>query len=230
VLNNVSFEVQPGTRVGIAGPSGSGKTTLINMLTRFYDPVEGCIALDGADLRNYKLADLRQQYSIVLQEPMLFSTTIAANIAFARPEASRAEVVKAAKMAAAHEFIERLPKGYETPIGKAGRALSGGERQRLAIARAFLKDAPVLILDELTSAVDVNTEQRIIDALEDLMHGRTTFMIAHRLSTLEKCDQVLVLRSGRLMSVVTTSQPAREELLANSEPPAVACSGPILVS
>jgi ATP-binding cassette subfamily B protein len=230
VLNNISCEVQPGTRVGIAGPSGSGKTTLINMLTRFYDPVEGYISLDGVDLRNYRLADLRQQYSIVLQEPMLFSTTIAANIAYARPEASRAEVVNAAKMAAAHEFIERLPKGYETPIGEAGRTLSGGERQRLAIARAFLKDAPVLILDEPTSAVDLNTEQRIIEALEDLMRGRTTFMIAHRLSTLEKCDQVLVLRGGRLLSVVTSLQQAREELLADFERPASSHSGPMLVS
>jgi len=230
VLSNVSFEVQPGTRVGIAGPSGSGKTTLINMLTRFYDPVEGCISLDGVDLRNYKLPDLRQQYSIVLQEPMLFSTTIAANIAFGRPEASRAEVVKAAKMAAAHEFIERLPKGYETPIGEGGLALSGGERQRLAIARAFLKDAPVLILDEPTSAVDVTTEQHIIDALENLMRGRTTFMIAHRLSTLEKSDQVLVLKNGHLMSNVTTLQQAQEELLASSGPSAGASSRPILVN
>ena len=229
VLSNISFEVEPGTRVGIAGPSGSGKTTLINLLTRFYDPVEGCISLDGADLRNYKLADLRQQYSIVLQEPMLFSTTVAANIAFARPEATRAEVVRAAQMAAAHEFIVRLPNGYDTPIGEGASALSGGERQRLAIARAFLKDAPVLILDEPTSAVDVSTEQRIIEALETLMRGRTTFMIAHRLSTLEKSDQVLVLRNGRLMSVVSTLQQAREELLADAESATGLQRGPILV-
>jgi ATP-binding cassette subfamily B protein len=229
VLNNVSFEVQPGTRVGIAGPSGSGKTTLINMLTRFYDPVEGCILLDGVDLRNYRLADLRQQYSIVLQEPMLFSTTVAANIAYARPEASRADVVEAAKMADADEFIVRLPKGYDTPIGEGGLTLSGGERQRLAIARAFLKDAPVLILDEPTSAVDTNAEQLIIDALEKLMRGRTTFMIAHRLSTLERSDQVLVLRDGRLNSVVGGLQQAREELLTNSETPASPRHGPVLV-
>ena len=230
VLSNISFEVEPGTRVGIAGPSGSGKTTLINLLTRFYDPVEGCISLDGVDLRNYKLADLRQQYSIVLQQPMLFSTTVAANIAFARPEATRAEVVRAAQMAAAHEFILRLPNGYDTPIGEGASTLSGGERQRLAIARAFLKDAPVLILDEPTSAVDVSTEQRIIEALETLMRGRTTFMIAHRLSTLENSDQVLVLRSGRLMSVVSTLQQAREELLANAESATALQRGPILVS
>lgn len=229
VLNHVSFEVQPGTRVGIAGPSGSGKTTLINMLTRFYDPVEGCISLDGVDLRNYSLADLRQQYSIVPQEPMLFSTTVAANIAYARPEASRTEVVEAAKMAGAHEFIMRLPKGYDTPLGEGGFVLSGGERQRLAIARAFLKDAPVLILDEPTSAVDVHAEQLIIDALEKLMRGRTTFMIAHRLSTLERSDQVLVLRDGRLKFVVNGQQQAREELLTNAEPPAGSHCGPVLV-
>jgi ATP-binding cassette subfamily B protein len=230
VLNNLSFEVQPGMRVGIAGPSGSGKTTLINMLTRFYDPVEGCISLDGVDLRNYKLADLRQQYSIVPQEPMLFSTTVAANVAYARPDASRADVVEAAKMAGAHEFIMRMPKEYDTPIGEGGLVLSGGERQRLAIARAFLKDAPVLILDEPTSAVDVNAEQIIIDALEKLMRGRTTFMIAHRLSTLERSDLVLVLRDGRLNSVVSSLQQAREELLTNSEPPASSRLGPVLVS
>jgi ATP-binding cassette subfamily B protein len=180
-------------------------------------------------LRNYKLADLRQQYSIVPQEPMLFSTTVAANIAFARPEATRAEVVRAAQMAAAHEFILRLPKGYDTPIGEGASTLSGGERQRLAIARAFLKDAPVLILDEPTSSVDVSTEQRIIEALETLMRGRTTFMIAHRLSTLEKSDQVLVLRSGRLMSVVSTLQQAREELLADAESATGLRRGPVLV-
>jgi ATP-binding cassette subfamily B protein len=229
VLSNVSFEVQPGTRVGIAGPSGSGKTTLINMLTRFYDPVEGCIALDGVDLRNYRLADLRQQYSIVLQEPMLFSTTIAANIAFARPDASRAELREAARMAAAHDFIMRLPQGYETPIGEGGLVLSGGERQRLAIARAFLKNAPVLILDEPTSAVDMDTEQGIIDALEKLTCGRTTFMIAHRLSTLEDCDQVLILQGGHLKSVVSSLQRAREALLHSSEPPVVPPYGPVLV-
>ena len=229
VLNHVSFEVQPGTRVGIAGPSGSGKTTLINMLTRFYDPVEGCISLDGVDLRNYSLADLRQQYSIVPQEPMLFSTTVAANIAYARPEASRTEVVEAAKMAGAHEFIMRLPKGYDTPLGEGGFVLSGGERQRLAIARAFLKDAPVLILDEPTSAVDVHAEQLIIEAMEKLMRGRTTFMIAHRLSTLERSDQVLVLRDGRLKFVVNGQQQAREELLTNAEPPAGSHCGPVLV-
>jgi ABC-type multidrug transport system fused ATPase/permease subunit len=165
----------------------------------------------------------------VLQEPMLFSTTVAANIAYARPEASRAKVVEAAKMADADEFIARLPKGYDTPIGEGGLTLSGGERQRLAIARAFLKDAPVLILDEPTSAVDTNVEQLIIDALEKLMRGRTTFMIAHRLSTLERSDQVLVLRDGRLNSVVGGLQQAREELLTNSETPANPRHGPVLV-
>jgi len=160
---------------------------------------------------------------------MLFSTTIAANIAFARPEASRAELVAAARMAAAHDFIMRLPQGYETPIGEGGLMLSGGERQRLAIARAFLKNAPVLILDEPTSAVDMNTEQGIIDALDTLTRGRTTFMIAHRLSTLEDCDQVLILQGGRLKSVVSSLQQAREELLHSFEPPVVPPYGPVLV-
>ncbi len=180
-------------------------------------------------LRNYRLADLRQQYSIVLQEPMLFSTTIAANIAFARPEASRAELVEAARMAAAHDFIMRLPEGYETPIGEGGLVLSGGERQRLAVARAFLKNAPVLTLDEPTSAVDTNPEQGIIDALEKLTRDRTTFIIAHRLSTLEDCDQVLILQGGHLKSVVSSLQQAREELLHSFEPPVVPPYGPVLV-
>ncbi|MGA2990962.1 MAG: ABC transporter ATP-binding protein [Candidatus Korobacteraceae bacterium] len=229
VLHNISFEIEAGARVGIVGPSGSGKTTLVHMLTRFYDPVEGCILLDGIDLRNYKLADLRQQFSIVLQDPMLFSTTVAANIAYARADAKRAEVVEAAKLAGAHEFIMRLPQGYDTPIGEGGAGLSGGERQRLAIARAFLKDSPVLILDEPTSAIDVKTERFIISAMEKLVHGRTTFMIAHRLSTLERCDQVLVLREGHLTSIASDLQQARRELLNNPEQPAGPNLGPVLV-
>jgi len=229
VLHNLTFEVEAGRRVGIVGPSGSGKTTLVHMLTRFYDPVAGSILLDGVDLRQYKLAELRQQFSIVLQEPMLFSTTVAANIAYARADAERAEVEEAAKLAGAHEFIMRLPQGYDTPIGERGATLSGGERQRLAIARAFLKDAPVLILDEPTSAIDVKNEELIMSTLESLVRGRTTFMIAHRLSTLEKCDQVLVLHQGRLTSIATDLQQARRELLNNPEQPAAVNLGPILV-
>lgn len=229
VLHDLSFEVEAGRRVGIAGPSGSGKTTLVHMLTRFYDPAAGSILLDGVDLRNYKLAELRQQFSIVLQEPMLFSTTVAANIAYARADAGRADVEEAAKLAGAHEFILRLPQGYDTPIGERGASLSGGERQRLAIARAFLKDAPVLILDEPTSAIDVQAEELIMSALDKLMHGRTTFMIAHRLSTLERCNQVLVLHQGRLTSIASDLEQARRELLNNPEQPTAANAGPVLV-
>lgn len=218
VLDSVSLAFKPGTRIGIVGPSGSGKSTLVNLLTRFYDPVAGRILLDGVDLRNYKLADLRQQFSIVLQEPVLFSTSVAANIAYAKPDASRNEIIDASKAANAHEFILRLPQGYDTPIGDNGMRLSGGERQRIAIARAFLKSAPVLILDEPTSAVDIRTEAAIIDALKKLMHGRTAFMIAHRLSTLDDCDQIVVLKDGRVDLVTDNVETARQRVLQYSQP------------
>jgi ATP-binding cassette subfamily B protein len=198
------------------GPSGSGKSTLVNLLTRFYDPSDGAILVDGIDLREYNLADLRQQFSIVLQEPMLFSTTIAGNIAYALPQASRAEVMEAAKSANAHQFIECLPRGYDTLIGDGAARLSGGERQRLAIARAFLKDAPMLILDEPTSAVDTRTEQLIMDALNRLMANRTTFMIAHRLSTLERCDAVLVVKNGTLEIVASNVDEAKRHMIMAS--------------
>lgn len=229
VLHNLSFDVPAGTRVGIIGPSGSGKSTLINLLTRFYDPAEGQILLDEVDLRNYKLADLRQQFSIVLQEPTLFSTTVAGNIAYACPDASRAELIEAAKLADAHDFIMRLPKCYDTPVGERGVRLSGGERQRIAIARAFLKNSPVLILDEPTSSIDVNTESLIISALEKLMHGRTAFMIAHRLSTLEKCDKVLVLKDGTLTTIAADLEQAREHLRVTLPLPSGPQWGPMLV-
>jgi ABC-type transport system involved in Fe-S cluster assembly fused permease/ATPase subunit len=203
-------------RVGVVGPSGSGKSTLVNLLTRFYDPTDGSILIDGTDLREFDLSDLRQQFSIVLQEPMLFTTTIAGNIAYANPEASRVEVIRAATLANAHEFIERLPQGYDTPMGDGAISLSGGERQRLAIARAFLKDTSMLILDEPTSAVDVRTEQLIMEALDKLMTGRTAFMIAHRLSTLERCDAVLVLQNGSLQSITNSVDDSRTRLLAHT--------------
>ena len=154
VLHNISFEVALGERVGIMGTTGAGKTTLMSLLIRFYDPTAGSILLDGIDVREYRLADLRNQFALVLQEPVLFSTSIAENIAYARPGASETEIVRAATLANAHEFISALPQGYQTPVGERGMALSGGERQRVALARAFLKDAPVLILDEPTSSVD----------------------------------------------------------------------------
>jgi ATP-binding cassette, subfamily B, bacterial len=212
VLEGFSVRVPAGTRVGIVGRTGAGKTTMVNLVTRFYDPVAGAVLLDGEDVRRWRLEDLRRQFAIVLQEPVLFSTSIAENIAYGRPEAAEAEITAAAQAANAHGFICALPEGYRTQVGERGMRLSGGERQRIALARAFLRDAPILILDEPTSSVDVRTEQGILEALERLMHGRTTLIIAHRLSTLEHCDAVYAVEDGRL---VPASAAASEPLLAN---------------
>ena len=199
VLSDVSFDVTPGTKVGIVGRTGAGKSTLMSLLARFYDPTSGQILLDGVDVRDYKLDDLRRQYAIVLQEPLLFSSSIAENIAYGRPGARQQEIEQAAQAANAHDFIRQLPDDYDTPVGDRGFRLSGGERQRIALARAFLRDAPLLILDEPTSSVDVQTEAGIVEAMERLMQGRTTFMIAHRLSTLASCDVLLTVEDGRLV-------------------------------
>ena len=196
VLQDVSFAIAAGTRLGIAGRTGAGKSTLMSLLMRFYDPNQGQILLDGVDLRDYNLADLRNQFAIVMQEPVLFSTSIAENIAYGRPGASFQEIVEAAKVANAHEFIAALPEGYNALVGERGMRLSGGERQRIALARAFLKDAPLIILDEPTSAIDVHTEGLIMEAMQRVMVGRTTLMIAHRLSTLDVCDARLVIEHG----------------------------------
>jgi ATP-binding cassette, subfamily B, bacterial len=206
VLQNVSFEVLPGTRVGIAGATGAGKTTLVSLLTRFYDPTSGRITLDGVDLRDYRIADLRNQFAIVLQEPVLFSTSIAENIAYAKPDATSEEIMAAARAANAHEFITHLPEGYDTQVGERGMRLSGGERQRISLARAFLKDAPILILDEPTSSVDMKTEAVIMEAMTQLMLGRTTFMIAHRLSTLEQCDVRLKIEQGHVIDTMIVTE------------------------
>jgi ATP-binding cassette subfamily B protein len=200
ILDDISFAIEAGTRLGIAGRTGAGKSTLISLLMRFYDPSTGQILLDGVDLRDYKLDDLRHQFAVVLQEPVLFSTSIAENIAYGRPGASFQEIVAAAKVANAHDFIVDLPNAYDTRVGERGMLLSGGERQRIALARAFLKDAPVLILDEPTSSIDVATEAMIMEAMERVMAGRTTVMIAHRLSTLEGCDARLVIEQGRIVN------------------------------
>jgi ATP-binding cassette subfamily B protein len=201
VLNGVSFAIPAGSRVGLIGRTGAGKTTLINLILRLYDPTHGRIALDGVDIRDYRLAALRDQFAMVLQEPVLLSTSIAENIAYARPEAGHDAIVAAARAANADEFIRALPEGYDTQVGERGMRLSGGQRQRIAIARAFLKDAPILILDEPTSSVDTRTEAVIIDAMDRLMEKRTTLMIAHRLSTLRDCDLLLELDGGRLVNV-----------------------------
>jgi ATP-binding cassette subfamily B protein len=208
VLHHVSFAIGPGTLVGIAGATGAGKTTLVSLLTRFYDPTDGQILLDGIDLREYKVADLRNQFAFVLQEPVLFSASLSENIAYARPDATQVEIVRAAEAADAHEFIVGLPSGYDTIVGERGMRLSGGERQRVSLARAFLKDAPILILDEPTSAVDLRTEGAILDAMMRLAHGRTTFLITHRLAALQGCDILLHLADGRLVDV-TSAAPAR---------------------
>ena len=196
VLHRVSFAAPPGTRVGIRGTTGAGKSTLMGLLMRFYDPTDGTIMLDDVDLRDYNLDDLRRQFAIVLQEPVLFSTSISENIAYGRPEATREEIVEAARLANAHDFISALPEGYDTAVGERGMRLSGGERQRISLARAFLKDAPLLILDEPTSSVDVKTETAIIDAMNRLMQGRTTFIISHRLDALAGCDMQVELDKG----------------------------------
>jgi ATP-binding cassette subfamily B protein len=200
VLDNISLAMRAGTRLGIAGRTGAGKSTLVSLLMRFYDPQSGQILLDGVDLRDYKLADLRNQFALVLQEPVLFSTSLAENIAYGRPGATFREIVAAARAANAHDFIVSLPNGYATLVGERGMMLSGGERQRIALARAFLKDAPLLILDEPTSAVDVTTEAAIMEAMQRVMAGRTTLMIAHRLSTLDMCDARIVMEHGRIVS------------------------------
>jgi ATP-binding cassette subfamily B protein len=201
ILHDVSIDVPAGMRLGIKGVTGAGKTTLVNLLSRFYDPTQGQVLLDGIDLRDYRLADLRHQFAIVLQDPVLFSTTIAENIAYARPDASKEEIVRAAEAAHAHEFISQLPDGYETLVGERGMRLSGGERQRISLARAFLKDAPILILDEPTSSVDVKTEAWIIEAMEHLMRGRTSLMIAHRLTTLRHCNAIVEIADGRVTPI-----------------------------
>ena len=225
VLRDLDFEVPPGARVAVAGKTGAGKTTLTSLLVRFYDPTEGRILLDGVDLKEYRLRDLRSQYGIMLQEPVLFSTTVAENIAYGRPGASPGEIRAAARAANVHDFVAGLPEGYETQVGERGMRLSGGERQRISLARAFLRDAPVLILDEPTSSVDIGTEAGIMEATERLMEGRTTFLIAHRLSTLEGCDLLVLLDQGRITSVTDRVGVALRDMRRAGEMEVVAAGG-----
>ena len=198
-LKDVWAEVEPGQKVALVGPTGAGKSTLVSLVLRFYDPDRGRVLIDGRDVRAVTLRSLRSQVGLVQQEPLLFSDTVANNIRYGRLDATDDDVVGAARAANAHDFITGFPEGYDTVVGERGARLSGGERQRIAIARAFLKDAPVLILDEPTSAVDSRTEAVILDALDRLMDGRTTFMIAHRLSTVRKADVILVVDRGRIV-------------------------------
>jgi ATP-binding cassette subfamily B protein len=199
-LTDLDFVVRPGETVALVGPSGAGKTTIFQLLMRFFDPDAGRITLDGVDLKAMTRSDLRRQFALVPQEPVIFAASARDNIRFGRPEASDAEVEAAAAAAAAHEFISRLPQGYDTYVGERGVMLSGGQRQRLAIARAILRDAPVLLLDEATSALDAQSEQAVQQAVERLAQGRTTIVIAHRLATVKRADRIIVFQDGRIVA------------------------------
>ncbi|MBV9848161.1 MAG: ATP-binding cassette domain-containing protein [Armatimonadetes bacterium] len=212
VLDDVSIVVEPGEMIGLVGHSGAGKSTIINLLSRFYDVKDGQILVDGVDIRHIKMHDLRSQVGVVLQEPFLFPGTISDNIAYAKPDATPIEVMRAAKAANAHDFIMRFPDGYDTWVGERGARLSGGERQRISIARAILHDPRILILDEATASVDTETEKQIQEAIGRLIQGRTTFAIAHRLSTLRNASRLMVMERGKLVELGT-----HEELLANPE-------------
>jgi len=209
VISNINLDIPANTVVALVGPTGVGKTTLASLIPRFYDVVEGRITLDGHDIRDLSLKSLREQISIVLQDVFLFHGTARENILFGRPDATDEEMIEAAKIANAHEFLTRLPNGYDTLIGERGVKLSGGQKQRLAIARAVLKDAPILILDEATSSVDTETEMLIQQALERLMVGRTTIIIAHRLSTIRSADMIVVLEDAGIKEIGT-----HEELMS----------------
>ena len=198
-LSDVDLVVRPGETVALVGPSGGGKSTILSLLPRFYDVTAGKVSINGRDIREIRLSDLRDRIALVTQEPFLFDDTLAANIAYGRPGATQDQIEDAARAAAAHEFIVALPDGYQTRAGEAGLRLSGGQRQRVAIARAFLKDAPILLLDEATSALDTESEALVQAALERLMEGRATLMIAHRLSTVQNADRIYVISAGRVV-------------------------------
>jgi subfamily B ATP-binding cassette protein MsbA len=209
VLKNVSFRIESGQVAAFVGPTGGGKSTIINLVARFYDPVSGIVKIDGVDIRSYKIKSIRDQISFVLQDTVLFHTPIWENIAYGRPEATRAEIIRAAELANAHEFIVKMPEGYDTMVGERGVTLSGGQRQRIAIARAVIRDTPILILDEPTSGLDAQSEQVVFEALERLMKNKTSIVIAHHLATILRADTIFVVKDNEL-----NERGTHEELLA----------------
>jgi ATP-binding cassette subfamily B protein len=211
-LSSIDLEVAGGSRVALVGPSGSGKTSLVSLIARLYDPSEGSISVDGADLREVEINSLRSQMAYVSEDSFLFGETVAGNIAYSRADASRREVERAAKLAQAHDFITDLPDGYDTVVGERGLTLSGGQRQRVAIARAILADPRILILDDATSSLDATTERRIRAGLDEAMRGRTTFVIGHRLSTISLADRIVLMEAGRIADAGT-----HDELLKRSD-------------
>ena len=213
ILHSVDLEIAPNQIIGVVGGTGAGKSTLLSLVPRFYDPSAGTVKLDGRDLRDITKKSLRAQVGIVLQDTLLFSTTVRENIAYGRPDATDDEIREAAQRAQADEFITRLPDGYESTVGERGGHLSVGQRQRIGIARAFLKDAPILLLDEPTSALDPTTEAAIMDTIKELMRGRTTLIVTHRLATIHGVDRIVVLERGRVIEQGTGA-----ELLARGGP------------
>jgi subfamily B ATP-binding cassette protein MsbA len=209
VLQDLSLKIEAGQLAALVGPTGAGKTTIVSLLPRFYDVTGGQIRIDGEDIRRFKIKSLRQQISFVLQETLLFRAPVWQNIAYGKPEATREEIIRAAQLANAEEFIERMPDGYETMIGERGMTLSGGQRQRITIARAIIRDAPILVLDEPSAGLDAESEKLVFDALENLMKGRTSIVIAHRLATVSRADVIFVIDQGRVVE-----QGTHGELLA----------------
>ena len=212
VLRDINLTIKPGMRVGVCGPTGGGKSTILSLIPRFYDPTQGRVSVDGADVADYTLEGLRKQIGFVLQDTVLFAGTVRENIAYGRPDATPEEIIAAAKMANADEFISRMPHGYDSMVGERGLTLSGGQRQRIGIARAVVRNSPILILDEPTAALDTESEKLVMEALERLMEGRTVITIAHRLSTIRDAHKIVVLKGG-----FVAEEGSHDELIARNE-------------